>query len=95
MAMSMAMQMQSQEMEQMQEDMQSLRQLLENLVGLSFDQEDLIASFDDVEVSTPKYVELVQQQFKLEDDFRLVQDTLQALSKRVYQIESFVTEKVT
>ncbi len=95
MAMQMAMQMQSQEMEQMQEDMQSLRQLLENLVGLSFDQEDLIASFDDTEVSTPRYVELVQEQFKLEDDFRLVEDTLQALSKRVYQIESFVTEKVT
>ena len=46
-------------------------------------------------ISTPKYVELVQQQFKLKDDFRLVEDSLQALSKRVFQIESFVTEKVT
>jgi hypothetical protein len=31
----------------------------------------------------------------LQDDFRLVEDSLQALSKRVFQIESFVTEKVT
>lgn len=95
MASMMQMQMQSQEMEQMEEDMQALRQLLENLVGLSFDQEKLI---DDVQVSdihTPHYVDLVQQQFKLKDDFRLIQDSLHALSKRVEQIESFVTEKVT
>ena len=95
MAMSMQMQMQSQEMEQMQEDMQALRQLLENLVGLSFDQEDLIDEFTEVNINTPLYVELVQDQFKLQDDFTLVEDSLQALSKRIYQIESFVTEKVT
>ncbi len=95
MANQMNMQMQSGEMQQMQEDMQALRQLLENLVGLSFDQEDLMTLFDDVNVNTPRYVDLVQQQFKLEDDFKLVEDSLQALSKRVFQIESFVTEKVT
>ncbi|MEZ4984731.1 MAG: DUF4175 family protein [Saprospiraceae bacterium] len=95
MAGMMSMQMQSQEMEQMEEDMQALRQLLENLVTLSFDQENLIADFDEVNINTPRYVGLVQQQFKLKDDFKLIQDSLHALSKRVYQIESFVTEKVT
>ena len=79
----------------MQEDMQALRQLLENLVGLSFDQEDLIDQFQQASINTPRYVELVQDQFKLEDDFDLIRDSLHALSKRVYQIESFVTEKVT
>lgn len=95
MANAMAMEMQSQEMEQMEEDMKSLRQLLENLVGLSFNQEDLIKKFSSVEVNTPRYVALVQEQFKVQDDFRLVEDSLQALSKRVFQIESFVTEKVS
>lgn len=95
MAMDMAMQMQQGEMEQMQEDMAALRQLLENLVGLSFDQEDLIESFNTADINTPRYVELVQDQFKLQDDFKLIEDSLQALSKRVYQIESFVTEKVS
>lgn len=95
MASMMQQQMQSQEMEQMEEDMQALRQLLENLVGLSFDQEDLIDDFGRADINTPRYVDLVQQQFKLKDDFRLIQDSLHALSKRVYQIESFVTEKVT
>ena len=94
MAQNMQQQMQAGQMEQMQEDMASLRQLLENLVGLSFDQEDLINNFNRTSINTPKYVELVQDQFKLKDDFRLVQDSLQALSKRVFQIESFITEKV-
>jgi len=94
MAQSMSMQMQGQAMEQMQEDMEALRQLLENLVALSFDQEELINEFNRVNINTPQYVDLVQQQFKLKDDFRLIEDSLQALSKRVFQIESFVTEKV-
>lgn len=95
MAQSMQQQMQSSQMEQMQEDMQALRQLLENLVGLSFDQEQLIDEFNKTASTTPKYVDLVQEQFKLKDDFRLIEDSLQALSKRVFQIESYVTEKVS
>lgn len=95
MANSMAMQMQASEMDQMMEDMESLRQLLENLVSLSFDQESLMESIAETEVNTPKYTEEVQKQFKLNDDFTLIEDSLQALSKRVFQIESFVTEKVT
>ncbi|MCB0549247.1 MAG: DUF4175 domain-containing protein [Phaeodactylibacter sp.] len=95
MAEAMDMMMQSAEMEQMEEDIQALRQLLENLVGLSFDQEELIDKFNLTEINTPRYVDLVQDQFKLKDDFRLIEDSLQALSKRVFQIESFITEKVT
>jgi len=95
MAAQMAAQMKEGEMEQMEEDMAMLRQLLENLVTLSFDQEQLIIDFGGTEVSTPRYVSLVQDQFKIKDDFKVVEDTLQALSKRVTQIESFVHEKVT
>lgn len=94
MAQQMSSQMQSGDMEQMQEDMQALRQLLENLVALSFEQEDLMNEFEPVNVYTPRYTALVEHQFKLQDDFRLIEDSLQALAKRVIQIESFVTDKV-
>ena len=80
--------------QQAQEDIKSLRQLLENLVSISFDQEDLLEAFSVTEENTPRYVEEVQRQFKLKDDFRIVEDSLQALAKRVIQIESFVLEKV-
>lgn len=95
MAQQMRSQMASAQMEQMQEDIESLRQLLENLVDLSFDQEEIMKNIQQSNINTPNYVKLVQEQYKLKDDFKLVEDSLQALSKRVFQIEAFVTEKVT
>ncbi len=95
MAQQMRSMMASANMEQMEEDMESLRQLLENLVTLSFDQEETMEDIGESQINTPNYVELVQKQYKIKDDFKLVEDSLQALSKRVFQIESFVTEKVT
>lgn len=80
--------------EQQQEDMAVLRQILENLVTISYEQEDLINAFDRLKTNTPKFVENVQWQFKLIDDFKIVEDSLIALSKRNAQIKSFVLEKV-
>lgn len=95
MASDMQMQMQQGEQEQMEEDMQALRQLLENLVTLSFDQEGLIDEISKTQTNTPRYVDLTQNQYKLKDDFKIVEDSLHALSKRIFQIESFVMEKVS
>lgn len=86
--------MQSGQAQQQQEDMETLRQIMENLVTISYEQEDLIGSVDIVATNTPKYVELVQVQNKLKDDFRIVEDSLIALSKRNAQIQQFVLEKV-
>ncbi|MEM8582896.1 MAG: DUF4175 family protein [Bacteroidota bacterium] len=94
MASSMSAAMMGQQMEGMQEDLEAIRQLLENIVDLSFDQERLIDEFGSATVNTPKYVDLVQEQFQLENDFGLVRDSLLALAKRNFSIESFITEKV-
>lgn len=95
MANSMQMQMQAAQMQQMQEDIESLRQLLENLVTLSFEQEALMKRMETTQINTPTYVAQVQEQYKIQDDFKLVEDSLIALSKRVFQIETFITEKVS
>lgn len=94
MAQSMENQMQQQEQEQAEEDVKALRQLLENLVDMSFDQENLIKEVSTTMVNTPKYTDLFQQQFKIKDDFKMIEDSLQELSKRVFQLEAFITEKV-
>ena len=88
-------QMQGGEQQQTAEDLKTLRQILENLVTLSFDQEDLSNELLRTISSTPRYVELVQDQFKLKNDFQLIQDSLDALAMRQPMIESFVTEKTT
>ena len=95
MAGDMKQEMESGEQEQMAEDIKAIRQLLENLVTLSFDQEDLITDVSRANTTTPHYVDLVQHQYKLKDDFSLIRDSLEALGKRNFQIEPFIAEKVT
>lgn len=87
--------MESGEKKQMEEDIKALRQLLENLITLSFDQEELHDDFRKTQHYTPKYVELTAEQHSLKDDFGLIQDSLFALAKRNDKIQPFVTEKVT
>lgn len=94
MASNMQQQMQQQQMEQMQLDMAALRQLMENLLQLSFDEEGLMDQIKVTNINNPEYVKQVQRQKKLMDDAEMVEDSLYALAKRVVQIESFVTQKM-
>jgi hypothetical protein len=82
------------ESEQAGEDVKTLRQLLENLVKLSYEQEDLIKGLDPRMVNTPAYPGMIRQQFKLQKDFKHIEDTLTALSQRNSDIESFIMDKV-
>jgi hypothetical protein len=84
----------SNEQEQAEENMEDLRMILENLVRLSFDQEDVMKEFKKVNQSDPRFITLSQKQLKLKDDSKIIEDSLMALAKRVYQIESFVTREV-
>jgi hypothetical protein len=79
---------------QIEEDVKTLRQILENLIGLSFNQEQAMLDVSKVRINTPPYVALVQTQFKLKDDFQVVEDSLHALGQRNINIESIITEKV-
>ncbi|WP_192822578.1 DUF4175 family protein [Rufibacter sp. LB8] len=94
----MAQQMQSQEsesdMQQMQENLDHLRDILENLLKLSFDQEKLMKDFRSVQQTDPRFIAMAQQQIKLSDDAKIIEDSLLSLAKRVVQIQSFVTREV-
>lgn len=82
------------EMEQAEEDMQALRQLLENIVKLSFDQEKLMAAIRKTNIQSPVYVTQMQEQQRIRMNSRMVEDSLFALAKRVFQIESFITTEM-
>ncbi len=83
------------EMEQNMEDMDDLRAILENLVKLSFDQEALMKEFRrPINTSDPRFIKLAQDQLKLRDDAKIIEDSLTALAKRVFQIQSFVTREL-
>ncbi len=82
------------EMDALQEDMQSLRRLLENLVKFSFSQEEIIKRLKDNSNYSPVYVAIAQDQFKLKDQAKLIEDSLFALSKRILQLESFINKEI-
>jgi hypothetical protein len=86
--------MQKAKEKQIEEDVKTLRQILENLVGLSFAQEQAMLDVGKVGLNTPPYLQLVQTQFRLKDDFQVVEDSLHALAQRNINIESIINDKV-
>ncbi len=79
----------------MEQDMKSLRDILENLVQLSFDQEDLMLQVNKVKTYDPQYLKIIQRQKKIKDDLQMVEDSLYALAKRQASIKPMVTREVT
>lgn len=82
------------QMEQQQENLEHLKDLVDNLVTLSFNQEGLMNEFKGIRQSDPRYVKLSQDQLKLQDDSKIIQDSLVSLSQRVFQISSFVMREL-
>lgn len=86
-----------QEMEQEDEgeDMEAIRQILDNLVKISFDQEDVMNQLNVISATNPKFLQLIQKQKNLKDDIGMVADSLYALSKRQASIEPFILREMT
>ncbi|TAE24338.1 MAG: ATPase [Cytophagales bacterium] len=95
MAKAMQMSMASMEAQELQENMDDLRNLLENLITLSFGQERLMKEFRGINLQDPRVAKLSQDQLKLQDDARIVEDSLTSLASRVNQIQSFVTREMS
>ncbi len=83
------------ESQQQEEDERALRDILNNLIQLSFDQEDLMKEVEQTKPDNPQYVKLSQQQKKLQDDSKMIEDSLLALSKRQPMIASEVNKEIS
>lgn len=87
--------MQSNMMESsMNMNLNQLRDILDNLIKLSFEQESIMVDFRNVHQSDPRFLELSQKQLKIKDDAKVIQDSLISLSKEDFRIQSVVTRKV-
>lgn len=84
----------SMEMEMDMQNLESLRQIIHGLIKLSFDQENLMKQFAPIQQTDPKYVQLGQNQLKLKDDSKVLEDSLLALSKKDPFMGSIVTREV-
>ena len=84
----------SMEMEMDMANMESLRQILHGLIKLSFDQESVMKDFNQVQQTDPRYIQLSQNQLKIKDDAKVLEDSLLALSKKDPFMGSVVTKEV-
>ena len=77
------------------ENIEQLRNIVDDLNKLSFAQEDLMKKFKKIQQTDPQFVTYTQEQSKLKDDVKIINDSLDALAKRVFQISSFITREVS
>jgi hypothetical protein len=87
-------QLSAQEMEEMEEDLRAMRKLLGQVLKFSFDQERLIDRLKDQSGYSQTFVKISRDQFALRDQYDLIKDSLEALSKRVWQIQAPVQKEM-
>lgn len=86
---------QQQSQEQASENLDDMRQLLENLVDLSHVQESIMEDLKVLKGNDPKYVATAKRQKDLIDDTKVVEDSLLALSKRVVMISKHINDEIS
>lgn len=87
--------MQSMDGEQMQEDVEMLRQILDNLVLFSFDEEALMEEFKTIDANDNKFANYLKKQNALKEHFEHVDDSLFALSLRQPKLSEEVNKEIS
>jgi len=88
-------QMEQSQDEQDSEDLESMRALLENLIRLSFNQEENMISFQETDIFDPHFVTLGKEQRGIIDNLKPVKDSLRALADRVPKVSSFIEQELS
>ena len=94
MSQKMAQSMQSGEMEQMQEDAKLLRQILDNLLAFSFDEETLIKTTNVTQTRSLQLNKVLKKQQDLKLQFKHVDDSLFAVALRNPKITETILNEV-
>lgn len=91
----MQMQMQAGQMDSIEEDVEMLRQILDNLVVFSFEQENLMEEFKKTEYGNPIFGKKLNLQNDLRLNFQHIDDSLFTLSLRQPMISNTINESLT
>lgn len=95
MAKQMQSQMQSGQMESLDEDVEMLRQILDNLVVFSFEQEALMEEFKQIDYGSANFGKKLNEQNDLKLNFQHIDDSLFALSLRQPLISEGINASLT
>ena len=80
--------------EKPEEDMESLRVLLEQLITFSLDQELVLTDLKSTKPQDPKYINIGQEQRNLSDKIQIIDDSLTALALRQIMLSGKINKEV-
>jgi hypothetical protein len=83
------------EAEDIAEDIETLRQILDNLIRVSFMQEDVMLAVKKGGAKSPSLTDNMREQSNIQDYMRMIDDSLTQLAKRQPMVEPFITKEVT
>ena len=79
---------------QMAEDYKSTRELLDNLIHASQEQETIFTELNSMKEYGPRYVALNTEQMKVREKCEVLEDSLRALAKRQPMVSTFITREM-
>jgi len=85
--------MQSAMESRMGEDIEQIKNMLDNLLDLSFNQEQLITNLQKTTKNDPRNVDIRNEQKGIKDDFEIINDSLKSMSRRQSAIQPFVVKE--
>jgi len=93
-AMAMQQMLDANDEEQNMENINNLKQILSNLIYLSFEQENILNQLSEMHSIDPSLYDLNRIQKRIKDQSQIVKDSLYALAKRTPQINSIVNNEL-
>src|SRR5690606_4614027 len=83
------------QMEQIEMDIRAVRQILTNLIRMSFDQEKLMNEIRQTKTSSREFLGLQQEQKRLHSNSQMIKDSLFVLSKRLFKLSATVNKETS
>lgn len=77
------------------ENLETLRQIVDNIITFSFKQEELEKKFTNISYRDPKYMQFTTEQLELKEEYIHIKDSLQSLSERVPQINAPIQTEIS
>lgn len=81
--------------QQLKDDEESLRQILDNLVLFSIDQETNMSNFSTISINSPNYSKYIRIQNKLKEHFNHIDDSLFSVASRNPKIGTKVNDLIS
>jgi hypothetical protein len=84
----------SMEMEAIEMSLENLRQIIDNVSIYSADQEEIYVTTNKILQNNPAFSAILLTQFKLNNDFKIIEDSIQQLLQKVPQLHQPITKEL-